>query len=117
MLGYGKYLDIVFPYHQTSFETACLSRNVLCAIHNLGVLLTQDTPTVCYTELTRKTVISNRISRIFRTHTSNMPTCIAVGQGAGVGAALAVKESITPAEVDVQKIRDILLKNKAVLEI
>jgi len=46
-----------------------------------------------------------------------MPTCIAVGQGAGVGAALAVKESITPAEVDVQKIRDILLKNKAVLEI
>ena len=46
-----------------------------------------------------------------------MPTCMAVGQGAGVGAALAVKESITPAEVDVQKIRDILLKNKAVLEV
>ena len=46
-----------------------------------------------------------------------MPTCMAVGQGAGVGAALAVKENITPAEVDVQKIRDILLKNKAILEV
>ena len=46
-----------------------------------------------------------------------MPTCMAVGQGAGVGAALAVKENVAPAEVDVQKIRDILLKSKAVLEV
>ena len=46
-----------------------------------------------------------------------MPTCMGVGQGAGVGAALAVREGIAPGAVDVQKIRDLLLKQKAILEV
>lgn len=46
-----------------------------------------------------------------------MPTCMGVGQGAGVGAALAVREGIAPGAVDVQKIRDVLLKSKAILEV
>lgn len=45
-----------------------------------------------------------------------MGTCFAVGEGVGIGAALAVKENIAPADVDVKKIRQILKKNGAVLE-
>ena len=46
-----------------------------------------------------------------------MPTCMAVGQGAGVGAALAVKENIMPAIVDTEEIRKILKDNNAILEV
>lgn len=46
-----------------------------------------------------------------------MPTCMAVGQGAGVGAALAVKQEIPLGSVDVCRIREILRRNGAVLEV
>lgn len=46
-----------------------------------------------------------------------MPTCMAVGQGAGVGAALAVKQGISPADVNTDEIRSILLKEGAILSV
>lgn len=46
-----------------------------------------------------------------------MPTCMAVGEGAGTGAAMASKQKIKPKEVDVALIREQLLKNGAILEI
>ncbi len=46
-----------------------------------------------------------------------MPTCMAVGEGAGVGAALAVKQEISPYDVNTEQIKEILLKNKAILNI
>ena len=45
-----------------------------------------------------------------------MPICMAMGEGAGVGAALAVKQGISPKDVDVQEIRSILLKSNVLLE-
>lgn len=45
-----------------------------------------------------------------------MPICMAMGEGAGVGAALAVRKGISPAEVNVQEIREILLKSNVLLE-
>ena len=44
-----------------------------------------------------------------------MPPLMAMGQGAGVGAALAIKQGITPAEVNVQEVRSILLKDGVML--
>ena len=44
-----------------------------------------------------------------------MSVCMAMGQAAGVGAALAVDESTIPENVDVQKIRRILLEQGAIL--
>lgn len=46
-----------------------------------------------------------------------MPTCMAVGQGAGVGAALAVKHGISPSDVNTDELRDILLKQGAILSV
>ena len=45
-----------------------------------------------------------------------MPPLMAMGQGAGVGAALAVKQGINPGEVDVLEIRRILLHDGVMLE-
>jgi hypothetical protein len=45
-----------------------------------------------------------------------MPPLMAMGQGAGVGAALAVKHGVFPGEVDVREIREILLKSDVMLE-
>lgn len=44
-----------------------------------------------------------------------MPILMAIGEGAGVGAALAIRNDISPKEVNVAEIRDILLKNGALL--
>lgn len=46
-----------------------------------------------------------------------MPTCMAVGEGVGIGAALAVKHGSVPSEVDTNEIRKILLENKAILSV
>lgn len=46
-----------------------------------------------------------------------MPTCMAVGQAAGIGAALAIKENIDPSQVDYRKVVEILKKDKAILSI
>lgn len=46
-----------------------------------------------------------------------MGTCLAVGEGVGIGAALAVREDIEPAAVDAQKIRAILKANGAILSV
>ncbi|MFL0247287.1 FAD-dependent oxidoreductase [Candidatus Clostridium stratigraminis] len=46
-----------------------------------------------------------------------MPTCMAVGEGAGVGAALAVKHNISPSEVNTDEIRNILIEQGAILSI
>ncbi len=43
-----------------------------------------------------------------------MPICMAIGEAAGVGAALAVKYGISPKAVDVQEVRGIL-KNSGVM--
>lgn len=45
-----------------------------------------------------------------------MGTCLAVGEGVGIGAALAAKENIAPSEVDVARIREILKANGAILD-
>jgi hypothetical protein len=45
-----------------------------------------------------------------------MTLCIAVGEAAGIGAALSVKNNISPKEVDPQDIRGILLTHGAILE-
>lgn len=44
-----------------------------------------------------------------------MPPCMALGQAAGIAAAMAVQEGIAPEAVDVQKLRAELIKNKAFL--
>ena len=38
-----------------------------------------------------------------------MPTCMVIGEGAGVGAAMAVKAGILPKDVDVQALRENLI--------
>ena len=45
-----------------------------------------------------------------------MPILMAMGEGAGVGAALAVKYGISPADVDVQEVRSILRASNVMLE-
>jgi hypothetical protein len=45
-----------------------------------------------------------------------MPICMAIGEGAGVGAALAVKYGISPRGVDVQEVREILRASNVLLE-
>ena len=44
-----------------------------------------------------------------------MPICMAIGEGAGVGAALAVKHGISPRDVDVEEVRKILLDSNVLL--
>lgn len=46
-----------------------------------------------------------------------MPTCMAVGEGVGVGAALAVQHDISPSKVETDEIRDILRKEGAILSV
>jgi len=46
-----------------------------------------------------------------------MPTCMAVGEGVGIGAALAAKQNILPQEVDVQSIRKKLRGYGAILSL
>lgn len=46
-----------------------------------------------------------------------MPTCMAVGEGAGIGAALAVQKNKLPGEIDPQEIRNILVENGAILSL
>ena len=46
-----------------------------------------------------------------------MPICMAIGQGAGVGAALAVEYGISPRDVDVQEVREILKSSGAMLTV
>jgi len=45
-----------------------------------------------------------------------MPPLMAMGQGAGVGAALAVRHGVYPGEVDVQEVRAILRESNVMLE-
>lgn len=45
-----------------------------------------------------------------------MPICMAMGEGAGVGAALSVKQGIRPADVDVAAVRQILRRSGVMLE-
>jgi len=44
-----------------------------------------------------------------------MPICMAIGEAAGVGAALAVKQGISPRNVNVGEVRKILLDTNAIL--
>lgn len=46
-----------------------------------------------------------------------MPICMAIGEAAGVGAALAVKQNISPRDVDVAQVRQILLDAGAILSV
>jgi hypothetical protein len=46
-----------------------------------------------------------------------MTLCMAIGEGAGIGAALAVKNNISPAAIDVRNLRQILLRRGAILEV
>ncbi|GGD94192.1 FAD-dependent oxidoreductase [Paenibacillus nasutitermitis] len=46
-----------------------------------------------------------------------MPTCMAVGEGVGIGAALAVQQHVAPEDVDVQLIRQKLRKHGAILSL
>lgn len=44
-----------------------------------------------------------------------MPQCMNMGEAAGVGAALALRDGVPPADVNVDAVRAILLKNGAIL--
>lgn len=44
-----------------------------------------------------------------------MPICMTIGEAAGIGAALAVKQSISPRNVNVAEVRQILLNTNAIL--
>lgn len=44
-----------------------------------------------------------------------IPTCMALGQAAGVGACVAIEDQVIPAEADVSKIRAALIEQKAIL--
>ena len=44
-----------------------------------------------------------------------MPICMAIGEAAGIGAALAVKQNISPRDVNVAEVRKILLDTNAIL--
>ncbi len=44
-----------------------------------------------------------------------MTLCMAVGEAAGIGAALAAREGISPRDVDVQKVRQLILENGGIL--
>lgn len=44
-----------------------------------------------------------------------MPICMIIGEAAGVGAALAVKQGISPKDVDVQEVRRILKESGVIL--
>lgn len=46
-----------------------------------------------------------------------MPTCMAVGEGVGIGAALAAKQRVLPEEVDVQEIRRRLREYGAIISL
>lgn len=46
-----------------------------------------------------------------------MPTCMAVGDGVGIAAALAVKHGISPRDVDVKELREKLIHYGAILSI
>jgi len=46
-----------------------------------------------------------------------MPTCMAVGEGVGIGAAIAAKNNITPENVDVKEIRQKLRDHGAILSL
>jgi hypothetical protein len=46
-----------------------------------------------------------------------MPTCMSVGEGVGIGAALAVQQNIAPEDVDVQEIRKKLRQYGAILSL
>jgi ribulose 1,5-bisphosphate synthetase/thiazole synthase len=46
-----------------------------------------------------------------------MPTCMNIGQGAGTGAALAIKHNIDPADVDIKELRKVLLDNRVILDV
>jgi hypothetical protein len=46
-----------------------------------------------------------------------MPICMAIGEAAGVGAALAIKQGISPREIDVSQIRKTLLDAGAILSV
>lgn len=45
-----------------------------------------------------------------------MPTVCAIGQAAGTGTAVAFKQKCSVSDADIKKIREILVKNKAVIE-
>ena len=44
-----------------------------------------------------------------------IPSCLGMGQAAGVGASLCARQNILPAQVDVQAVRSILLEQNAIL--
>lgn len=46
-----------------------------------------------------------------------MPLCMAVGEGAGIGAALAAQKGIQPRDVNPAEVREQLLKNNAILSV
>ena len=43
------------------------------------------------------------------------PSCMAIGQAAGTAAALSVREKKSPADLDVRKLQDRLVRQDAVL--
>ena len=46
-----------------------------------------------------------------------MPCCMAMGQAAGTAAAIAAREGVAAAAVDVMRLRETLRKAGAVLEV
>jgi hypothetical protein len=45
-----------------------------------------------------------------------IPTCMALGQAAAVGACVAMEDHVIPAEADIQKIRTTLTAQNAILD-
>ena len=45
-----------------------------------------------------------------------MSVCMCLGQAAAIGASMAIDEGKTPAEIDVAKLREVLLAQNAILD-
>jgi hypothetical protein len=70
-------------------------------------------------ELDNLLVAGRCISVDHRVHhaTKEIPACFATGEAAGTAAALAVKQDIAPAALDVQPLREHLLRAGAILDV
>ena len=81
--------------------------------------LAYDIPYRCLLPLKIKNLLLNgrciSVTHTAFSSTRVTPSCMAIGQAAGTAAALSVREKKSPADLDVRKLQDWLLRQGAVL--